>query len=136
MVQSVMTAPPVTIESSATVQEAARVMRRRHVGCILAMSAGHAVGIITESDLTQLTAIGGDASNTRVATVMSSPVATIPATTQLEDAAALMRARRIKRLAVVVGTEVRGIVTAQDLAYALPESKYRYREALNQRWVD
>ena len=136
MVHSVMHAPPVTIDPSATVQEAARVMRLRHVGCILATSAGVPIGIITESDLTELVARGRDPTQVRVRDVMSGPVVTIPATVQLEDAAALMKMRRIKRLAVVVGTDVRGVVTARDLAYALPDSKYRFMQAIRQRWVD
>lgn len=136
MVHSVMHAPPVTIDPSATVQEAARVMRLRHVGCILATTAGVPIGIVTESDLTELIANGGDPTKIRVADVMAGPVVTIPATKQLEEAATLMKQRRIKRLAVVVGQEVRGVVTAQDLAYALPERKYRFLEAIRARWVD
>lgn len=50
-VRDVMSSPAITIESSADVSEAARVMRRGRVGALPVVDGGRLVGIITETDL-------------------------------------------------------------------------------------
>ncbi|MBW3583165.1 MAG: CBS domain-containing protein [Euryarchaeota archaeon] len=136
IVDSVMSRKPVLVPSDATVQEAARRMREHHVGSILIGSAVKPIGILTESDFVRLVAEGADPAMVVVREVMSSPVITIEATAQLEDAAERMRKRKVKRLVVVVGDEVRGVVTVRDIAYAMPESGKRFLDAVRARWDD
>lgn len=136
LVHELIHRPPVTLGVEVTVREAAQLMRAQKVGCVLAMDNGAAVGIVTESDLVRLVAEDCDLSSTPLRDVMSNPVVTVEAATTLEDAAQLMRERNVKRLAVVVGTELRGVVTVRDLAYAMPEEGRRFLEAMKARWQD
>lgn len=53
-VRKVMRSPVRTIAPDATVQEAARIMRRRKVGCLPVVDQGKLVGILSEHDLLRL----------------------------------------------------------------------------------
>lgn len=50
-VGDVMSAPAVTIGSDASVQEAARAMAERRIGCLPVVDGGRLVGILTETDV-------------------------------------------------------------------------------------
>lgn len=125
-----------TIASTATVQEAAREMRRAGVGALVVLAAGAPAGIVTERDLAfRVLAEGRDPAATRVAEVMSSPLATIEPAASIEEAARKMKDLRIKRLVVVLGGQVRGILTTTDIAYAEPQLTRDLVEGwVKQRW--
>lgn len=127
-----------TIDREASVREAARLMVGRDVGSVVVTNAGAAEGIVTERDLARrVLAAGLDPDATRVREVMSAPLATIAPSATVEEAAQMMRALRIKRLVVVLGEEVRGIVTATDIAYAAPSLNASLVEGwVKQRWED
>ena len=59
-VGDLMTAPAVTVEPAATVRQAANVMRGRSIGCLVVVESGHAIGIVTVSDLLELVGRGLD----------------------------------------------------------------------------
>lgn len=50
-VGDVMTAPPVTIGPEAPVQDAARAMEERRIGCLPVVEGGRLVGILTATDI-------------------------------------------------------------------------------------
>ena len=59
-VADLMTAPAVTVEPTTTVRQAANVMRGRSIGCLVVVESGHAIGIVTVSDLLELVGRGLD----------------------------------------------------------------------------
>jgi acetoin utilization protein AcuB len=59
-VADLMTAPVVTVEPTATVRQAANLMRDRSIGCLVVVESGRAIGIVTVSDLLQLLGHGFD----------------------------------------------------------------------------
>ena len=59
-VADLMTAPAVTVEPTTTVRQAANVMRGRSIGCLIVVESGHAIGIVTVSDLLELVGRGLD----------------------------------------------------------------------------
>lgn len=50
-VGDVMTTPPVTIEPEAPVQEAARAMEEKRIGCLPVVEQGRLIGILTDTDI-------------------------------------------------------------------------------------
>ncbi len=50
-ISQVMSAPPVSIGPEAPVQEAARIMAERKIGCLPVVEEGKLAGIVTETDL-------------------------------------------------------------------------------------
>jgi CBS domain-containing protein len=55
-VKEVMSDPPITIAPHASVQEAARLMMERKIGCLPVLEGAQLVGIITETDMLKLVA--------------------------------------------------------------------------------
>jgi len=121
-----------TLPASATVRAAALLMRSRGVGCVIATVADSPAGMLTERDVTfRIVAEGRDAEKTLVAEVMTRPLATIEPSASIEEAAERMKSLRVKRLVVVLGDQVRGIVTVTDIAYAEP----MLNKSLIEGWV-
>jgi CBS domain-containing protein len=60
VVADLMAAPAVTVEPTMTVRQAANVMRGRSIGCLVVAKSGHAIGIVTVSDLLELVGRGLD----------------------------------------------------------------------------
>lgn len=138
LVDSVMRRSVVTLPAAATARDAARHMAERRIGCVVVTEAGRPVGILTERDLAwRVLAAGLDPDRTVARAIMSSPLATIEPAASLDAAAARMRELNVKRLVVVLGTEVRGIITTTDIAYARPEVSKAFLDTwVKARWED
>ena len=50
-VEDVMVRDVITVVAEATVKEAVELMNRHDIGCLVVMSRGKAVGIVTERDM-------------------------------------------------------------------------------------
>jgi CBS domain-containing protein len=55
-IKEIMSDPPITIAPHASVQEAARLMMEKKVGCLPVLEGPKLVGIITETDMLKLVA--------------------------------------------------------------------------------
>ena len=116
-VRDVMTTNLVTCSSSAPVKDAAGYMRDRDIGDVLVVDDGSVCGIVTDRDIVvRAVADGRSADGTPVGEVCSPELATVPADADTDEAALLMRRHAIRRLPVVDGDEVVGIVSLGDLA--------------------
>jgi CBS domain-containing protein len=60
VVADLMTSPAVTVEPTMTVRQAANMMRGRSIGCLVVVESGHAIGVVTVSDLLDLVGRGLD----------------------------------------------------------------------------
>ena len=120
-VEDVMTREVITIDEYATVKEAAEIMDKNEISCLIALRKGRAIGIITERDL--LKRIIVEAKNpekTKVGKVMSSPLEVVPVGTDLEKALRLMFRKKIKKLPVVDKENLLGVVSLTDVARCQP----------------
>ncbi|MFO1272839.1 MAG: CBS domain-containing protein [Rubrivivax sp.] len=108
--------------------EAARVMRERHVGCLVVVdetAQGRIVcGMLTDRDIvTSVMAKGVNPATVRVGDVMSEDVATARAEDTPQALAALMQRRGVRRVPVVgAGGALLGVISADDLLHALGET--------------
>src|SRR5512142_2108194 len=90
----VFACPPET-----TVAEACLTMRDRRVGCLVVASGGDVQGIFSAGDVvTGVVAEGRDPARVTVAEVMSRDVATVTLEATSQQAAALLRGRRMRYL--------------------------------------
>lgn len=117
----------VYIGRNESVADAARLMRERHVGCLVVLDppspGGRPVGMVTDRDIVVgIVALGADAERTPVEGVMRPGVASIGEDEGVGRAISLMREEGIRRLPVVdaAGALV-GIVAADDLLDLLAE---------------
>jgi CBS domain-containing protein len=111
-----------TIGPSATVQEAARLMRDHHVGALIVLESRRPVGIVTDRDLAIGVLATGLSSETPVRDAMTGDPVCARVESGLADAAQLMREHGVRRLPVVTDSgELHGIVTFDDLLSLLGE---------------
>jgi len=105
----------VAVEADRTLRDAATVMEQAGVGALMVVEQGRPIGIVTDRDLVRRGLARGLATNARVDAVMSSPVVTIDADSDLHDAFAVFRTNPLRRLAVVREGRFVGMLTIDDL---------------------
>jgi CBS domain-containing protein len=121
-VEDVMVEEVITIDENATVKEAAEVMNKFEIGCLIAVRRGKAMGIITERDLLKrVVAEAKDARKTKVKNAMSSPLVVVEPNMELEEAVKLMFQMKIKKLPVVEEKRLVGLVSLTDIARFQPQ---------------
>jgi len=121
-VEDVMVKEVITIDENSTVKEAAEIMNKFEIGCLIAVRKGKAMGIITERDLLKrVVAEAKDANKTKVKDVMSSPLVVVEPKMDLEEAVKLMFQMKIKKLPVVDGKRLVGLVSLTDIARFQPQ---------------
>lgn len=121
LVREVMSKKPKVGGPDMSVQEAARSMRSAKVGSLIIIEDGHAIGILTERDiLNKVVAEGKLPSELKVSDVMSSPVVTAKPDDKVSAAAKRMSQMRLRRLPVVDGGELVGMLTENDILHLSP----------------
>ncbi|MHB8602565.1 MAG: CBS domain-containing protein [Nitrosotalea sp.] len=77
LVQSIMRHQVITVDSSVTIKDTAKMMEDTGVGCVMVMEQNIAVGILTERDFVRKVAAQEKSLSTSVKEVMSSPLIVI-----------------------------------------------------------
>jgi CBS domain-containing protein len=115
--REIMTAGVVTATADADVLAIARLMRDRSVGSVVLCDAdGSPDAMVTDRDLAVRALAEELPGDTPIAKHASRPLVTGEPDMELEEAAALMVAHRIRRLPVVEDESLVGIVTIDDIA--------------------
>jgi CBS domain-containing protein len=116
-IKDVMTREVRACEPTATVVEAAKVMAQEDVGPIPIVEDGRLVGIVTDRDIVvQVVAAGRDVNSTKVGDIASRDLVTVSPDDDLDDALTLLAKRQVRRLPVVEGDRLVGIVAQADIA--------------------
>jgi CBS domain-containing protein len=111
MTETVVTAPP-----ERSVREIAEMMRERNVGSVVLIEGQRPVGFLTDRDLTVSVLADGRDLGDHAADHASTPVITANAEMQVEEAAELMVRHGVRRLVIVDGERLIGILTLDDIA--------------------
>lgn len=140
----VMTRALVTVGPEATLRQAAALMEEKHISALPVVDeAGALVGLVSDSDLVRrdeaaerrrdwwlgLLADGHDlapeflaainATDRKVTQVMHRDLVTLPPTAPLAEVASLIAGKQVRRVLVVEGGRLSGIVSRADLIRAL-----------------
>ena len=119
-VKDVMVTNLITIDASASVKQAAELMDKHDIGCLIIINYGNPVGIITERDLMRRVLLKKrDLDKTEVGNIMSAPLITAQPQTDIRDAVRLMNERRIKKLPVMDNGQLVGLVSLTDIMRSL-----------------
>jgi len=114
LVKDIMSKSLITVDSSATVNEAAKIMEKSKVGSVVITEKSIPIGIMTDRDFAITIAAHAYPIHTKVKQVMSSPLVHIGPNEEVWVAADLMYSRKIRRLPVLDEDELLGIVSATD----------------------
>ena len=105
-----------TIDPSATVLDALRLMADRNIGAVLIMEGSKLVGIFTERHYARKVILEGRQSvDTSVRDVMSTDLYTVEPSQSVDECMALMTDRFVRHLPVVGDGQLIGIVSIGDL---------------------
>jgi CBS domain-containing protein len=116
-VRDMMTTQPTSVERSRPVPEAARLMRDQNVGSLPVVEEGRLVGVITDRDIVvRLVAEDRDLSSTTVGDAYSDQPVTVEPEQDLDQALTLMARYQVRRLPVIEGDRLVGILAQADVA--------------------
>jgi CBS domain-containing protein len=116
-IKEVMTRDVRACEPNATVADAAKVMAQEDVGPVPIVEDGRLIGIVTDRDIVvRVVAEGRDPNATTVSEIASTKLVTVSPDDELDEALKLLAERQIRRLPVVEGDRLVGIVAQADIA--------------------
>jgi CBS domain-containing protein len=116
-VHEVMTRAPVTVSGQSNLTDAARIMRDRDIGDLFVVDGGELRGTLTDRDIVvRAAADARDLTRTMVDDVCSRDIIDISPNDDADKAAMLMRARAVRRVPVMDGGKLVGVVALGDMS--------------------
>ncbi len=128
-----MSVNPVTISSTKSILECAKIMAKKRVGSLLIVKEDQLEGIITEKDLVHFLAKGLNPEATKVKEVMVKKIHTISPEEDLSEAVSTMKREKVRRLPVVSKKKLIGMLTLNDIIKLQPALFDLLREQSNIR---
>jgi CBS domain-containing protein len=117
-IRDIMTPNPRSVESNASVVDAARIMRDEDVGIVPVVEGDRLVGTVTDRDIAiRVVAEGKNPESTTAGEVASRELVTIDPQQDLDEALRLMARHQVRRLPVVEEDgKLVGVVAQADIA--------------------
>src|SRR4051794_3967659 len=116
-------AEPVTVAADTSLREAAQLMRDADIGDVIIVADGHPRGLVTDRDIVvRGLAEGNSPDDTTVADICTSDLATVSPDDPMERAVQTMRETSVRRLPVVEGDRLVGVVSLGDVAIERDET--------------
>jgi CBS domain-containing protein len=117
-VKELMTPRPTVVRPEDTASQAATLMKQNDCGAIpVVADGGKLVGIVTDRDIVlRVVAAGKDPRSTPVSAVMTADPTTVSPDSSSDDAEKLMADHQVRRLPVVEGARLVGILVTAQLA--------------------
>jgi CBS domain-containing protein len=117
--QDIMSKDVASISPAATVLEAAQAMRQHRVGALPVVDdRNHLMGIVTDRDLVVNAIANGATPDSTIETYGVRDVFTVRPDTTLDELRTVMGDQQVRRLPVVDGEAVVGIISLADVARA------------------
>ncbi|HTT15725.1 MAG TPA: CBS domain-containing protein [Thermoplasmata archaeon] len=114
--KDVMESPGLSVEANADALSVARTMVEHRRGYAILRRDGHVAGIVTEWDfLEKVVAAGADASRVPVADLATPTLQSCPPEAPVDEVVSRMAREGIRRMIVLSGDQVLGIITARTL---------------------
>ena len=107
-----------------SVTECVRTMTSKKLGALIIMDGERLIGIFTERDaMNKMLAAGRDPLNTKVSEVMTKNPYSIPPTTTVGEAMAIVTNRRFRHLPIVENGKVLAVISSGDLTHWMMQDK-------------
>ena len=114
-VKEIMSNSIVSVDSSVTATNAAKMMEDTGVGSVIVLENNLPVGIVTDRDFAIKITAHSYPIDTPIRRIMSSPLISIDPNSDLWVASDLMSTRNVRKLPVIDDDKVVGILTSSDL---------------------
>lgn len=121
LVRDIMRRNVKTVRTDDSVHAAVQKMNKFQIGSVIVTNNGRAVGIITERNiLERIVEPRLDPGTVWAKDIMSAPLITVDPNDAVEEAARIMAQKRIKKLPVVEGDKIVGVISTSDIVRANP----------------
>ena len=123
--REIMTLNATCCTADTTAADAARKMADENVGAIpVCDSEGRLCGVVTDRDLAvKIVAAGQDPDTVRLSELLDATgVVTIGADDSVEEAIRAMKDHAVRRLPVIDGSALVGMISQADIAHAMPDT--------------
>jgi CBS domain-containing protein len=125
-----LTNVPVLTKKS-KIKDAIKLMRDNPHSCVVIVDDKKPIGVLTEMDIVRRVIAKGSNVNKNVATIMSSPVATMSVKTTLEEANKIIDTKKYRKYPVVDDGKVVGLVTKNDVVLNISNNIRFHRNVQN-----
>ena len=120
-VEDIMTKVPVIGAPNLTARDIAILMRSWKVGSVIILEDGRPIGIVTAREFVEkIVAEDRRPADVKAGEIMSSPVVTIGPRESVAEAGRKMGRMRLRRLPVVEGDQLIGMLTENDITRLSP----------------
>jgi len=116
--KDIMTRDVITVEPTTSVRDLARILSQKRIsGVPVVNSKGKILGVVSEADI-----VGKKGK--QVKAIMTKRVISVTEDTPVEEIAALMIGHKIKRVPVMRGDKLAGIVSRADIVSAIAMGRH------------
>ena len=124
LVRHAMTESPQTVRTDMNAGDAAALMRSVDVGALPVVEGTKLMGLVTDRDLVlRVLAERKDPVAVRVGDIVTASPFTVTPDMRLSEARELMEKHRVRRLPVMIGEELVGILSMGDVAWATASTR-------------
>jgi len=118
-VKDFMVKEVITVNPDTKIRDAVELMNKNEIGCLVVTRKGKPVGIMTERDvLKKIVCRSKNPEQARVSEIMSKPLTVGRVDMDWREAAKLMLDQNIKKLPILDGEKLVGLVTLSDIVRA------------------
>jgi CBS domain-containing protein len=123
-IEELMTKSVITLPADASAYEAVKLLNKNKIGCLVVVHNREIVGILTERDLLErVLEKCRNPKETGISEIMTKHVIVGKPDMELSEATRLMFESRVKKLPIIEGNRLVGIVTLTDIARATSMDK-------------
>jgi CBS domain-containing protein len=115
-IRELMSRDLITCPPDAEIRAAAQLMRDRDTGDVVVVDGDQVRGIVTERDIAVRAVAAGRGPETPLSDVLSGQVVTVAPDDRVEKVVDLMREHAVRRIPVVEGGRLAGVISIGDLA--------------------
>ena len=116
-VKGFMVKKVITVNPDTKIRDAVELMNKNEIGCLVVTTKGKPIGIMTERDVLKKIVCGSkNPEQTRISEIMSKPLIVGGVDMDWRKAAKLMLDKNIKKLPILDGEKLVGLVTLTDIA--------------------
>lgn len=116
--RDIMTGEVITVKPGASVKDLAKLLHKHKIsGAPVVDTKGRIVGIVSEADILAR-------KGRQVKAIMSTKVIGITEETPVEEIAAIMTNQKVKRLPVLRGEKIVGVVSRADIVSAIARGRH------------
>ena len=114
-IRDVMNPTIISLESTATASDAAKIMETRNVKAVVVVKNDKLIGIVTDRDYTIKIGSHAYPIDTPISRLMSYPLISIDQDCEILVALDLMKKNKIKKLPVTSNEKITGMISMNDL---------------------